>query len=442
MGRLVPALIVLAALPGGIPAAVPAFAKAKPAAHAAKTAPTPAPAKAFYAAMTDGERAAIESDLAWTGDYNGMVGAEFADRAIEAVKAYQKRNGGKDTGILNPDERGKLAQAARARQEQAGWRLIDDPATGARVGVPLKLVSAAGKGRSGTRWQSVHGEVQIETFANADTTLAAVFDREKREPAGRKPDYNVLRPDFFVVSGLQGLKKFYVRGQGRDKDVRGLTVLYDQAMEGTMDRIAVAMSSAFVGFPGQVAGPAPRRKVEYGTGVVVSPFGDIVTGGDLLAGCSTIVVPGLGNAERIAQEDGAALALVRVHGARDLAPIALGGSGPDGDVTLVGITDPQAQDGGHAVSTARARVASGNAVEPVPAAGFDGAAAIGRDGKLAGMVGLRSSGAAGAAGAGAVVVPAGTIANFLAAQKIAPAAGPGGIEAAKLGVVRVICVRK
>ena len=34
------------------------------------------------------------------------------------------------------------------------------------------------------------------------------------------------------------------------------------------------------------------------------------------------------------------------------------------------------------------------------------------------------------------------IADFLAAQKIAAPAGPGGIEAAKLGVVRVICVRK
>jgi len=438
---MVLALIVLATLPVAVLAAVPAaFAKAKPAA-ARTVRPAPAPAKAFYAAMTDAERAAIESDLMWTGDYNGMVGTEFGDRAIEAVKAYQKRNGGKDTGILNPDERSKLAQAAKARQEQVGWRIVDDAATGVRLGVPLKLVSPPGKGRFGTRWQSVHGEVQIETFASADTTLATVFDREKREPAERKPDYNVLRPDFFVISGMQGLKKFYVRGQGRDRDVRGFTVLYDQAREGTMDPVAVAMSNAFAGFPSQVAGAAPRRKVEYGTGLVVSPFGDIVTDADLLAGCSTIVVPGLGNAERIAQQDDAALALVRVHGARDLAPIAFGGGSPNGDVTLVGVADPQVQDGGHAVSMARARVANGSAVDPVPAAGFDGAAAIGRDGKLAGMVGLRSPGTAGTAG-GAVVVPAAAIADFLAAQKIASPAGPGGIEAAKLGVVRVICVRQ
>src|ERR1700731_3397838 len=85
-------------------------ATAKPASKPA-TAPVPAPAKAFYAAMPDAERLAIQSDLIWTGDYNGVVGAEFADRAVAAVQAFQKRNGGKETGILNPDERAKLAQA-------------------------------------------------------------------------------------------------------------------------------------------------------------------------------------------------------------------------------------------------------------------------------------------------------------------------------------------
>jgi len=184
----------------------------------------------------------------------------------------------------------------------------------------------------------------------------------------------VLRPDFFVMSGLQGLKKFYVRGQVRDNEVRGLTILYDQALEGTWDRIAVAMSSAFAAFPAQTAaaGPAPRRKVEYGTGLVVSAAGDIVTDADLLAGCEFVVVPGFGYAERIAEDRG--LALLRVNGASNLAPVALAGGAPGGEVTLVGIADPQAQNGGNAVTTLRGRVVangSAAAVDPVPGAGFD-----------------------------------------------------------------------
>jgi hypothetical protein len=452
---------------------------AKPApASAANPAPSPAPAKGVYAAMTESERNAIQSDLIWTGDYNGVTGAEFGDRAIAAVKTYQKRNGGKDTGILNPDERMKLAQAAKARQEQTGWRMVEDAATGARLGIPTKLAPQSGPAKSGSRWQSGRGEVQIETFrvAAPGTTLASVFEQQKKEPAERKVEYNVLRPDFFVISGLQGLKKFYVRGQVRenqakesqaketqakdspakDTDVRGLTILYDQAMEGTMDRIAVAMSSAFAAFPAQLPGaPAPRRKVEYGTGLVVSAAGDIVTDADLLTGCELIVVPGFGHAERIAEDKGAALALLRVNGARDLVPVALGGGAPGGDVTLIGIADPQNQNGGKAVSTVRGRVVAANgnaAIEPVPAAGFAGAATIDRDGNLTGMVGLHPP-ANPAAGGGAQanaqsnaqvnaqVVPARAIAKFLDAQHIAAAPGRPGIESVKAAVVRVICVR-
>ncbi len=63
-----------------------------------------------------------------------------------------------------------------------------------------------------------------------------MFDKQKKEPADRNVAYSVLRPDFFVLSGLQGLKKFYVRAQVRGDEVRGVTILYDQAMEGIMSQ--------------------------------------------------------------------------------------------------------------------------------------------------------------------------------------------------------------
>ena len=443
-------LAALVLLIGCAAMTVAAAATVKPAGRppTAHASPAPAPAKGVYAAMTDAERFAIQSDLIWTGDYNGVVGAEFGDRAVAAVQAFQKRNGGKDTGILNPDERVKLAQAAKARQELAGWRMVDDAATGARLGIPQKLAPQTGQAKAGSRWQSGHGEVQIETFRAAapGATLAGVFEEQKKEPAGRKIEYNVLRPDFFVISGLQGLKKFYVRGQARDNEVRGITILYDQAMEGTVDRIAVAMSSAFVPFPAQaaVAGPPPPRKVEYGTGLVVSAVGDIITDGAFLTGCDFIVVPGFGYAERIAEDKETTLALLRLNGARDLAPIAItDGRVPGGDVTLVGIADPQAQNGGNAVSTARGRVvASGSAaaIDPIPAAGFTGAPAIDRDGRVTGLVGVRP--AAATTVVSAQLVPAQAIVKFLDTQKVAQTASRTGIDGVKAAAVRVICVRK
>jgi hypothetical protein len=449
MRLLTPALVLLLCLPAAAQAP-PGAGAAKPGAKAnpgkaAKTPPAPAPAKAFYAAMPEAERNAVESDLIWTGDYNGMIGAAFEDRAIAAVQSFQKRNAGKETGILNPDERSRLAQSAKAKQEQVGWRLVDDPATGARLGIPAKLVPQAMPGKSGGHWQSGRGEVQVETFrvATPGTTLAAVFEQQKKGPSTRQVEYSVLRADFFVLSGLQGLKKFYVRGQmkdqvkdqARDSDVRGITVLYDQAMKGIMDPVAVAMSSAFVPFPAQAvaAVPAARRPVEYGTGLVVSSAGHVVTDADLLAGCDLVVVPGFGHADRVAEDGG--LALLRINGARDLAPVALAAAAPSGNVTLVGIADPQAQNGGKAVSTARGRALANGALDPLPAAGFAGAAAIDATGSVAGIVGLHAPGAAS-------VVAAPAIAKFLGAQNVAPVTGRAGLDAVKAAAVRVICVRK
>ena len=48
---------------------------------------------------------AIQSDLAWVGQYNGAISGDVSERMVEAIKEYQKTSGGKPTGVLNPKER-------------------------------------------------------------------------------------------------------------------------------------------------------------------------------------------------------------------------------------------------------------------------------------------------------------------------------------------------
>src|SRR5690242_18119220 len=44
-----------------------------------------------YNAIPLAERVAIQNDLIWAGDYNGVLNGEFGARAVAAVKAFQKR---------------------------------------------------------------------------------------------------------------------------------------------------------------------------------------------------------------------------------------------------------------------------------------------------------------------------------------------------------------
>jgi peptidoglycan hydrolase-like protein with peptidoglycan-binding domain len=403
-------------------------------------------------AMALAERQAIQSDLAWVGQYNGAISGEVSERMVAAIKEFQKDRGGKQTGVLNPQERGVLAETAKRRQDNVGWKIVTDAGTGARLGVPAKLVPQQSSDANGAKWSSSTGTIQIQLARRkqANPTTAKLAEQEKKEPAGRKVEYTVVKPDFFVLSGIQGLKKFYVRGQSRGDEVRILTILYDQATEGTVEPVVIAMSSAFDPFPSgaPIAGPPPRKSVEYGTGVVVSDDGAIIADRQITDGCLAIAIAGFGNADLLAEDKNHDLALLRIYGARGLKPLGLANGAAKATVELTGIADPQNQGGGTAASSIKASIApagNGNdlALSPAPAVGFSGAAALDSGGRFAGIALLKPAAVAGppnaAPAAQAVLVSADTVREFLGANGVNAA---GGSSDAKTSVVRVICVRK
>lgn len=347
-----------------------------------------------------------------------------------------------------------LAEVPSFSAEAVGWQLVEDPATGARLGVPEKLVPHSGASRTGSRWTLTQGQIQIETFRLTEAALPALFDEEKKA-AHRQITSSTLKPDTFAILGVQGLKNFLVRADAHGSEVRGVTILYDQATEGTMSRVAIAVANAFVGFPDPNAAPPPglRRRVEYATAIVVGSDGDLIAPAHLTDECQAITVPRLGHAERVAEDKANDLALLRLYGARNLVPAILADeSGQSGDVTLVGVADPLAQAGDDGPTKVAARLTA-QGIEPPPKPGFSGAAAIDARGRLAGMVTLKPPVVAGmvdlkpsiAAGGGAAsqtvtLVPADAIRAFLQTQHITFAAE--GHSTSDQSVLRVICVRK
>jgi peptidoglycan hydrolase-like protein with peptidoglycan-binding domain len=402
-------------------------------------------------AMAQAERLALQSDLAWVGQYNGAITGDVSERMVAAIKEFQKSRGGRETGVLNAQERGVLADTAKRRQENVGWKIVNDPGTGVRLGIPTKLTPQQTSDANGARWTSPTGTVQIQLARRkeANPTTARLAEREKKE-ANRNVDYTVVKPDFFVLSGLQGLKKFYLRGTFKGDEVRILTILYDQATENTVEPVVIAMSSAFNAFPtaAQAGGPPPRKTVEYGTGVVVSDDGAIIADRQVTDGCLAVTIAGQGNADRVAEDKDHDLALLRIYGARGLKALSLANAATRTALDLTGIADPQNQGGNSAVSSVKASVTqlgggSDVALSPPPSLGFSGAAALDADGKFAGIALLKPVLVAGPASATpaaqAVLVTSDTVRDFLKANGVSVT---GASTDAKASVVRVICVRK
>ena len=276
-------------------------------------------------AMAQAERLAMQSDLAWVGQYNGAITGEVSERMVAAIKEFQKGRGGKQTGVLNPQERGILADTAKRKQENVGWKIVTDLGTGVRLGVPTKLVPQQSTDANGAKWTSATGTVQIQLARRkeANPTTAKLAEQEKKEPAGRKIDYTVVKPDFFVLSGCRAEEILCARDvqrrrgphphhpvrpghrehrrAGRDRDVERVQPISRRAR--------------------QSPGPPPRKTVEYGTGIVVSGDGAIIADRQVTDGCLAIAISGHGNADRVAEDKDYDLALLRIYGARGLKPL-------------------------------------------------------------------------------------------------------------------------
>ena len=409
---------------------------------AVKTEPVPD----VFAGIPPGERQKIQAALLWSGDATDAAAGD--DPMVAAIKNFQKRNKGKITGVLTPSERAALIADAKLHEDEFGWNVVVDPATGVRIGLPTKMVPNAHDAARGTRWSSAHGEVQVETFRIKDPalTLAALFEQEKKEPTSRKIETSVLHDNDFFISGMQGLKLFSVRAKLRDGEVRGFTMMYDQMMEGIVAPVMVAMATAFSPFPERSAPYAALAKsVEYGTGFIVTAQGHIVTDLKLTEGCQVIVADGM-DADRLAGDRDTGLALLRVYGQRKLPAVALTQDAPkSGDLTLVGISDPKEQAGSRKLTEVKARLADGSGIElrqPVPMAGFSGAAALDAQGQFLGMMAMGHAVLASVEASAPPVrlVNTETIRGFLAAHNIQTAQAQSGD--AKASVVRIICVRK
>jgi peptidoglycan hydrolase-like protein with peptidoglycan-binding domain len=120
-----------------------------------------APGRDLNSGLSVADRSLIQFDLAWIGAYNGLITGEANDKTTAAIKSFQKDHRFKETGALAPPERAQLAALSKETQDQVGWRMVDDKITDARIGLPARQVPNSGPGKTGSRWFSAQGQIQV-----------------------------------------------------------------------------------------------------------------------------------------------------------------------------------------------------------------------------------------------------------------------------------------
>ena len=225
----------------------PAFAQTPPAPPAPVVDAALAAQKAAFLALPEGTRKAAQDALVWLQFYNGVNDGDFGKRTRDAILAFQGNVKAPADGALSAPELKALLAAAQKARDGAGFQIVRDPKSGARIGAPLKLMNA----RAGAR---------LDLASSADADLGALYARLSAPTPTRKIVYRAIKPDaFFVVSGQDGATMFYTRfdkNAAANPPMRGFTFAYPAVQAAQLNRVAIAVANSFEPFPEAAAAPA------------------------------------------------------------------------------------------------------------------------------------------------------------------------------------------
>jgi hypothetical protein len=218
--------------------------------------------KAAFLALPEASRKAAQEALVWLGLYVGVNDGDFGKRTRDAILAFQASLKAPADGTLSAPELKALLAAAQKAREAAGFQVVSDPKTGAKIGAPLKLLS----GLPGAR---------LDFAANADADLGALYARLSAATPTRKIAYKAIKPDaFFVVSGQDGPVKFYTRfdkNPNATPPIRGFTFAYPASQTAYLDRIAIAIANSFESFPESVGATAANAAPPFASSPAPAP---------------------------------------------------------------------------------------------------------------------------------------------------------------------------
>lgn len=412
-----------------------------------------AASRAAFEARAETERKQIQDDLVWASTYRGSIDGGFGRGTFTALTSFELARKLTADGILDAAETMALTKAADDARRAVDWRVLEEPASGARVGYPQKLLPMAKKSGAGALFSDAKGglALKVERASVGPDGLAVLYAALKADQPGRRVTYAVQKPDWFVIAAEAGGRRSYSRFAATPAGPVGFTFAYDIAFADG-DRLAVAIANAFApqaeaavaaGAPRPVTVETLKSNGQPATGVqaarapvaveaakpagpaaasalVVAP-GRAVTAARVVAACPAAAIGG--RPVKVVATQGAAVlveadaATVPVTGLR-LASAA-------GDVVAL-----LRSAGAQPVLTAATGTALGDAAPGAPAArvlvaapgGSAGAAVFDRGGGLVGLLGGPTTGG-GAAEAALPLVPAADVAALLAGQGVTLPAG-------------------
>lgn len=303
--------------------------------------PEPTPKKLLKAAQAlqrswnRDEKKAIQTALAWSGDYKSGIDGAFGPGTRAAISAFQERNGFRVTAVLTQEE-ADLVEVQRAEKiQRLGIEVVSDLDAGIEVLMPTALVNQTRFDPPFVHYDGVNNSNVSVTLISQEgnrATLASLYDIMETFDVVPAEGYRVKKRDWFALSGRDEQTVSYTYARLKNNLIKGFTLVWTPELDRDMEPVAVAMYNSFspidayvldetLGFGEGEDGPldlasgletlAPDSAA---TGFFVAPGGVVLTHLDNIAQCSRVTLGDDVEMEPIARAPRNGIAVLRPVG--------------------------------------------------------------------------------------------------------------------------------
>ena len=202
---------------------------------------------------------AIQEALVWTGDYDGPLNGSLGGATLNAVKAFQAREGRPAKGRLGSGDAKRLAELSAAAKRAAGWSVAPDSVSNVVLWLPRALLPVASRNAEGRSFASADGTIRLSVFRSG-TDVAAMHAAARRK-TGREIERDVLEKGRSIVAGREGDSGFFDFATAGAKGAKGFRLSYPLTEAPRLRPIAMAIANGFIAEPNAPAGKAGTRAV-------------------------------------------------------------------------------------------------------------------------------------------------------------------------------------
>lgn len=299
---------------------------------------SPAEARRAESQLTRDERIEIQRALLWAGVLRSGVDGVFGPGTRGAVAAWQEAMRREPTGYLTRYQREELLGSWRAELSALGLDLVRDEEAGIEAELPLALVAFdtyappfatyKAKGDSGM-------EIRLISQPGDQQALAELYDRLQTSGLLTGEGPRSRRPRGFEITALSDMAEGHAWAELSEGVIKGYLVTARRADGARTARVLRGLQTSFRSLPGQVLDPGlvpleesakaamltgieKRQPKRAGSGVFATPTGLVVTAQSVVEACGKITLDGGVEAQILAADPGAGVALLQPRAA--LAP--------------------------------------------------------------------------------------------------------------------------